>query len=213
MPVLHPRELGIRRTFDPRPTLREKLQRVDCLACGKCCREIQYFLLPPNDQNRRLFMRQLRSANPSFAVNSLPHRHLAVLMDQPGCSLLTAGNRCSEYPTRPSICRGYPFTTVPGDAGVVTSRARVEIEGVLASLVSDCPPIKELKDLGAGYLLEEEIANVHREGTRVVSVTEGLPFLGPALQELLMTILAWPPFGHNDLCVMPGSGKVYYPIF
>ncbi len=92
--------------------LLEVAARIDCTACGNCCRVLSPVLKPVDVQ--RL------AARLGLTPDEFQAQHLKEDPDGEGwaframpCAFLE-GSRCSVYAERPGVCRSYPYLHRPG---------------------------------------------------------------------------------------------------
>jgi len=86
----------------------EAFEKIDCLACGNCCKKLQP-KVTTDDIDR--ISKHLSLSKEAFIEKYLEKEEDGdLLMNQAPCSFLGADNKCSIYEVRPATCRSYPHT-------------------------------------------------------------------------------------------------------
>ena len=98
--------------------------RIDCTACGNCCRTLQIVV---DDRDIARLSKRLGATAKAFArqyVQTAPDgvKHFAASP----CSFLGDDNRCTVYDDRPQACRDFPYLDTTNFRG----RALVTLENV-----------------------------------------------------------------------------------
>lgn len=86
----------------------EAFEKIDCLACGNCCKKLQPEL---NEEDIDRVAPHLNLSKKAFIEKYLEKDEDGdLLMNHAPCSFLGADNKCSIYEIRPATCRSYPHT-------------------------------------------------------------------------------------------------------
>ena len=93
-------------------TTREVWSKIDCLACGNCCRTLQV-VIDDTDIARlstrlQLSTREFRSRFVATAPDGVK------FFSRSPCPFLGDNNACSVYEDRPQSCRDFPYLLDPG---------------------------------------------------------------------------------------------------
>ena len=103
-----------RDSVHPGPTRR---MRLDCLACGACCRD-NNVILEKRDLARFKRAGRLDLTRPPYARRKRDGRIVLTLADDKRCQHLASDNKCGIYAIRPDACSHFPV----GSEGCLFSR-------------------------------------------------------------------------------------------
>lgn len=96
---------------------KKEFERIDCLECAKCCRDLGPLLTDRDIQKLSQFLKMKPSVfteeylrideDGDFVFKSMP------------CPFIGDDNYCSVYESRPSACRDYPHTDRKNMKGIL----------------------------------------------------------------------------------------------
>lgn len=164
-------KINVHKLIDSRPPntgdlIFRAMEKVNCLACGKCCTEgagrlfVQKYDPISEPLRRSLGSLSLKtSTNSKFKVVRSKSGFEIRSSTEDKCSLLQEPtNVCSVYDNRPVRCGIFPFSVQ-----IINGVERV----VLSSM---CPPLKDLKEAGVGIILTSDIvfsvSDIYRNPTK-----------------------------------------------
>ncbi len=159
-----------KRPPNSRQIIKDVFSRVDCLACGICCRETNIVAIVGSDPGNQ-FIRQHALARFPNRITSAPSGGFSVTGDD-GCSFLEDpedGNACAIYTVRPAMCAVFPFTII--DVGELNNGTGQPVMEEKVCITTGCPPVRELEDKGIHYVeLLDVMSQEYLEGAKQLSV-------------------------------------------
>ncbi len=119
--------------------------RYHCSSCSRCCKSgndpflLTAFPQDPDFQALKQRISEQAESDPSLVHLDTGNAQIYVFYGGE-CGFLDSGS-CSVYPSRPSVCRSFPFVVHEGSV----------------MLTSLCPPVAELKQAGIEFLYDSDI--------------------------------------------------------